>query len=578
MSSTASTLSAPIYGGLPRVSTPGVLFVGVGLVLLYLIVPPFLILLQTSFWVATGANQGYVGTDNYNSIASSPDLAVLLSNSLIFGLGSSVLGLFFGSLLAWLVERTNTPLKSVAYVSAFVALAVPGIIKAIGWVFLLGPRNGLFNVWIMELFHLESAPFNIYSLQGMILVEGLLWAPAVFLLMAVPFRSMDPSLEEAATASGASTLQTFRRVTFPLATPAVLSVLLLTFVRSIESFEIPAIVGIPGRVFVLTSEIYLKIRSGMFPNYGLASAYAVILIALVSVGIYYYSRATQEAQKFYTVTGKGFRPRLLDLGRMRFGGAGCVLLLPSLIAMPFAVLMWASVQPFYSRPSLDGLSKLTLKNYGGAFANTNVQHSLTNSLVIGLFTATLAVLLTAVIAWLLVRSKIPGRSGLDYLVSLTLVFPGVVLGVAMLRTYLTLDFIPIYGTIWLLVVGYVTRFVPYAMRYTLPGLIQIHQELEESAQISGANWLTVFRKILIPLMMPALFGAWIWVFLISVRELSMAVLLAGPKSQVVSSTIFSLWNDGQFTEMAAFSVVITSVFVVVALGLRRVSQRFGLQV
>jgi iron(III) transport system permease protein len=376
--------------------------------------------------------------------------------------------------------------------------------------------------------------------------------------------------------SGGNTLQTFRRVTFPLATPAVVSILLLTFVRSIEAFEIPAIVGIPGKVFVLTTEIYLKVKSGMFPNYGLASAYAVILIAVVAVGIYYYGRATREAQRFYTITGKGFRPRVLDLGGWRFLGAGFVLLLPTLVALPFLILTWASFQPFYARPSIEALSRLTFKNYGGAFANTNVQHSLTNSLVIGLLTATTTVLLTAIIAWLLVRTKIPGRSSLDYLVSLTLVFPGVVLGVAMLKTYLIIP-IPVYGTIWILVIAYITRFSPYAMRYTLPGLIQIHQELEESAQVSGAGWLTVFRRIVIPLMMPALFGAWIWVFLISTRELSMAVLLAGPTSQVISSTIFDLWNDGQFTEMAAFSVCITLSISTLALIIRRLSMRWGVQ-
>lgn len=578
MTTLASPLPAARQFSLPSPSAPNLLFVGVGLALLYLIVPPFVILVQTSFWVSQSLTQGYVAIDNYTSVFSSADLPVLLRNSLVFGLGSCVLGLSIGGVLAWLVERTNTPLKNVAYVSAFIALAVPGIVKAIGWVFLLGPRNGLFNVWAIDLFKLESAPLNIYTIQGMIFVEGLLWTPAVFLLMAVPFRSMDAAMEEAATASGASTWQTFWRVTFPLATPAVLSVLLLTFVRSIEAFEIPAVVGIPGRVFVLTTEIYLKIKSGMFPDYGVASAYAVILIALVSVGIYYYSRATRQAQRFYTITGKGFRPKLVDLGRWRYLGAGLVLLLPALVAMPFAILLWASTQPFYSRPALEGLAKVSFKNYAGAFANTNVQNSLSNSLVIGICTATLTVLLTTVVAWLVVRTKIRGRSALDYLVSLTLVFPGVVLGVAMLRTYLTLDWIPIYGTIWILVIAYQTRFLPYAMRYTYPGILQIHQELEESAQVAGASWLTIFRKILIPLMMPALFGAWVWVFLISIRELSMAVLLTGPRSQVVATTIFELWEDGQFTEMAAFSVVITSFFVMLTLIFQRLSRRWGVQI
>jgi iron(III) transport system permease protein len=314
----------------------------------------------------------------------------------------------------------------------------------------------------------------------------------------------------------------------------------------------------------------------MFPDYGLASAYAMMLMVLTSVGIYYYSRATREAQRFTTVTGKGFRPRLVDLRRVRPLGASLVLLLPALVVMPVSVLLWAAVQPFYTNPSLEGLSRLTLSNFAGAFANSNVQRSLGNSLVIGITTATLTAWLTAVVSWLLLRTQIRGRTVLDYLVSLTLVFPGIVLGVAILRTYLTIP-IPIYGTIWILVVAYVTRCMPYAMRYTYPGLIQIHPELEESAQLSGAGWLTMFRKILVPLMLPALFGAWIYVFLISVRELSMAILLVGSTSPVVSTTIYGLWENGQGSEMAAFSMVITSAFVFLAIVLRRVSQHWGVQ-
>jgi iron(III) transport system permease protein len=220
---------------------------------------------------------------------------------------------------------------------------------------------------------------------------------------------------------------------------------------------------------------------------------------------------------------------------------------------------------------------LTPVNYIGAFGNSNVQQALSNSLVLGVIAASVTVLLTTVAAWLLVRTRITGRALLDYLVSLTLIFPGVVLGVAMLRTYLTLP-IPIYGTIWVLVVAYVTQFIPYAMRYTHAGLLQIHRELEESAELSGANWPTMVRKILVPLMMPALFGAWIWVFLGSLREVSMAVLLQSPTSRVVSATIFDLWEYGLLSEMAAFSVVVTCFVVALAFVLLRISQRWGLQV
>jgi iron(III) transport system permease protein len=556
---------------------PTVLSLGVGLVLLYLVVPPFIFLFQTSFWVATSATDGYVSTENYVKILTSPDLPVLLGNSLAFALGTSVVGLLVGGPLAWLVERTNTPFKNLAYVSAFTALSIPAVVKAIGWVYLLSPRNGVINVWLMELFGLQTAPFNLYSLAGMILVSGLIWAPGVFLLMVVPFRTMDAALAEAANANGASTWQTFWRVTFPLARPAVLAVLLITFVQSVEAFEIPAIVGIPGKVFVLTSEVYLRIKTGMYPDYGVASAYSLILMALAAAGIYYYSRATRDAKRFTTVSGKGFRPRLVNLRAGRPLGAACVLFLPTLIALPVAILLWASLQPFYSRPSLESLSRISLGNYVTAFANSEVQRSMTNSTIVSGFAATISVAITIVVAWLLLRTRIPGRHIFDYLISATLIFPGIVLGIAIVRTYLTIP-LPVYGTIWILVIAYVTRSLPYAMRYTHPGLIQIHEELEESAQLSGAGWLTTVLKILVPLMMPAIFGAWIYVFFLSVRELSMASVLVSSTSPVVSTAIFDLWEHGQTGDMAAFSVVVTSLFVVFSIVLRKLSDRFGLQV
>jgi iron(III) transport system permease protein len=553
-----------------------VLFAAVLTVLVCLIIPPLAVLVQTSFWVATSATSGSFSIDNYVSIFQSRELVPLIANSLIFGIGSSILGVAIGSLLAWLVERTNTPLKSLAYVSAFIALAIPEIIKTVGWVFLLGPRNGLLNVWLRQVLNTTADLFDVFSMAGMILVSALMWAPAVFLLLAVPFRSMDASLEEASAMSGANAWSTFWRVTFPLARPAVLSLLLLTFVRLLESFEVPAILGIPGKVYVLTTGIYLKMSAGMFPDYGVASAYSVLLMVLVSGGIYMYTRATQNAQKFSTITGKGFRPRLLDLGRIRILTAGLVLLLPVALALPFGILLWASFQPFYSVPTVQALSHMTLDNYSSAFANANIRSSVMNSMLIGVLASSLVIGLSTVVSWIILRTRIRGRHLLDLLVALVLVFPGVVLGLAILRTYLVVP-VPIYGTLWILVIAYVARFVPYAQRFIHPGLIQIQKELEESAQMSGAGWMAIFRRILIPLLMPALFGAWIWVFLTSVRELSMSVLLVSPQSQVVATTLFALWQEGQLSEMAAYSVALTTALATLALILRRISGRWGIQ-
>ena len=554
------------------------LFGVVLIVIAYLVIPPVIFTIETSLREETGFEVGGFTLKNYSSILSTPNTLQLLFNSVRFALGSSVVALVLGTLLAWIVERTNTPFRGFVYITAFISFAIPGIIKVIGWILLLGPRAGLINTWLMQLLGLEQAPFDIFSMAGMILTESVLWTPIVFLLMAVPFRSMDPSLEEASSISGAGRWKTFSKITFQLALPSVLSVLLITFIRAIESFEIPALVGIPGGITVLTTEIYLKVRGGgLLPSYADASAYAVLLIVVVSVLLYFYSRATRDAYKFQTITGKGFRPTIIDLGAWRYLTGLLILLVPAFLILPLGALLWASLLPYYAAPSLNALSSVSLENYFAAFNNTNVQNSFRNSLFIGLVSASASVFLTAVTAWLVIRTKIRGRWILDNLATLPLALPGIVMGLAVLRTYLTIP-IAVYGTVWILILAFVARYIPYGMRYCYSGLLQIHQDLEEVSQASGASWWTTFRKVVLPLLAPALFGGWVFIFLICIRELSMAIILYGPRSQVIATTIWELYENGQITELSAFSIVIVFVVVVIAVALHRFSQRYGVHV
>jgi iron(III) transport system permease protein len=552
------------------------LFITVWIILLYLVIPPLFFTVQTSLSEIKGFEVSRLSLKYYIDIFSSPDILTLLSTSLRFAIGSSLIALVVGTLLAWIVERTNTPFKNLAYLAAFTSFAVPEIIKVIGWILLLGPEGGLINVCLRDLLGLKSSPFNIYTMTGMVFIEGLIWAPIVFLFMATPFRSMDPSLEESASMSGSGTGKTFYHITFKLALPSVLSVLLLSFVRTMEAFEIPALVGIPGANIVLTTEIYRTIDAGLLPQYGLASGYAIILMLFVLVGLYFYSRATRHAQKFYTITGRGFRPRLIDVGKLRYITSALVFIFPIFLIVPIVVMLWASLMPYYTKPSPEALSNITLDNYIWLFRDVSSLRALKNSLFVGLSCATVTMLLTAVTVWIIVRTNIRGKRLLDNLASFTVAFPGVVLGVALLVTYLTLP-IPLYGTIWILVVAFITRYTPYGMRFCYPGLLQISKELEESAQMSGASWAMVFRKIVIPLMMPSLFAGWIFVFLHSVKDLSVPILLARPGSEVVATLIFYLWENGHITKIGAFGVSFTLFLVAIALVFHRLSRRYGLQ-
>ena len=549
------------------------LFLAVAATLAWFVVPPLVVLLFTSVQqTRAGRIVGY-SLDNYAQLASLGETATIVANTFVFGAGSALLAVALGAALAWLVERTNAPFKSAVYVAAFVSFATPGVVKVVGWILLLGPEQGLLNVGLRRL---GLAGFNLFSMGGMILVEGLLWTPVVFLLLATTFRAMDPGLEEAASMSGAGLGQTIRRVTLRLALPTLLSVLLLTVVRAFEAFEIPALVGIPARVEVLTTLVYQRVRSGFVPQYGEASAYAVLLTLVVIALLIPYARLTGHANRFATVTGKGYRPRLLDVGAWRWPAGLLVLSLPTLVLLPLVVLMWASVLPFYQAPSGSALASLTPGNYRTALADANLVNALLNTVIVGLFSASIVTLLALLVAWLVFRTRFRARWLLEHLGALPLVLPGIVLGIAVLRTYLTLP-IPIYGTVWIIVVAYVARYTPFGIRFGEAGLLQIHHELEESARVSGASLATILRRIVVPLMAPALASSWIYVFLLSVKELSVAMLVYGPQSRVVSVTMFELWGNGQVTELAAFCVAITAVFVAIGLVFYRLSRRYGVQ-
>jgi iron(III) transport system permease protein len=576
----ASTLSrtrgAAASRVLPRLDGPRALFVICLLTLVWLVVVPLYFVVRASLTPDTLRPSNELTFANYADLFSSGATYSLLVNSLVFAIGGNLIALPAGALLAWIVERTNTPLKILAYLAAYSSLAIPGILQVIGWILLLGPQAGVINVLVRSASGGDGTFFNLFSMAGMILVEGIEFTPAVFLLMLGPFRAMDPSLEESSATSGAKPLSTFFQVTLPLAAPAIVSVLIITAVRTVESFEVPALIGLPGGVEVLTSEIWLTITYGLRPKYGAASAYGVLLIAVVAIGIFYYSQLTRSASKYATITGKGLRPRTTDIGPWCIFTTAFVVLLPILIVLPILALLWVSLQPYNAPPSLEALGRVTLSNYPGVFQNAQIVGALSNSFLVAAVAATLTAGFSAIVAWLVVRTAIRGRGLLDFLASLTIVFPGLVLGIALLRTYVSLP-LPVYGTLWILVLAFMSKYMPFGMRFNSPGLLRISRELEESSQTSGVGWLTTFREVVPPLMMPSLAGAWIYIFLLAMKELSVALLLYSPGTRLLATMIFDQYQAGRYTEMAAFGIVVTVILGAVAFVFHRFSSRHSLQ-
>ncbi len=546
----------------------------VALVVWFSLVPLVFLLWQSFLTPQTATVAARFTLDNFRTAYFSPETIRLLFNSVEFAIGAAALSLCIGTALAWMNERTNPPFKKLFFALSIIPLVIPSILFTVSWIMLASPKIGILNIVLQKLFDTDAVFFNIYTMAGMIWVDGLHYSPMAFLLMTAAFRSMDPSLEESALMSGASILQIARRITLKLAWPAAVGSLLILLVRSIESFEVPALLGLPVGIQVYTSSIYLAIHQ--YPSQiGLAAAYAITLLLITSVGIYLQSRLTSQGSKFSTVTGKGFRPRTVDLGRGRYVTATLfILYFVVIVLLPFLVLVWSSLQRFYSAPSWAALSRVSLASYRAVLEYPQIVSTVRNSLILSFATATIVMLASAVISWIVVRTKIPGRWVLDNIASLPLVFPGLVLGLSIMICYLYID-IGVYGTLWIMLIAYVTRFLPYGMRYNSTSMLQIHKELEESAAMSGASWSTTFRRVLLPLLKPGLLAGWIYVLIVSIRELSSSILLYSPGTEVVSIMIWELWQNGQYVELSALGVMmIIALFCLVMLA-QFVGKRFG---
>ncbi|MCI2421009.1 iron ABC transporter permease [Saccharopolyspora sp. K220] len=557
---------------LRRFLTPQFLIVGGAMVVVaFLAVVPLAYLLHDTF---TGSS-GLTFSAFARAYGGNSQSGEMLLNSLWFALGSAVLALVAGTVLAYVQVRTDVPFKGLLFAASLIPLIVPGILYAASWIFLGDPAIGLVNtLFFQPLF--GASPVNVFSVWGMIWVQGLHLAPVAFLLMVAAFRAMDPSLEESAAMSGASRLTILRRITVPLLRPALISGALLMFVQSLESFEVPGLLGLQNGIYVFTSRIYFVLRA--YPiDYGAAGAYAVGLLAIAAAGVLFANWLQRNARGFQTITGKAFRPQPVHLGRARpWVGAGVLLYFIITAVLPVAVLIYASLLKFYAGPSMEALRTMTFDNFVAVFNMPLAGTALKNSLLLGIGSATVVMLLCAIVSWVVVRTKLPGRRVLDVLAFTPIVIPGLVLGLALSFVYLRVP-LPIYGTLLILLISYCTRYLPYGMRYSSAAMAQMSQELEESAQVCGASWLQTFRRVLVPLASSGILAGWVYILVVSFRELSSTILLYSPGNEVLSVLIWEQFENGQFTTLAAIGVCMVTILLVLVFIAHRLGARVGLQ-
>ena len=536
----------------------------------YLALVPLGFLLWRTFF-----EDGHLTLDFFRRAYGAVGLGEMGLNSLVFALGSTAFAIVLGTLLAYLIVRTDVPFKTLMFAAALVPLIIPGILHTIAWIFLASPQIGVVNRTLSP--HLGGFTVDIFSMGGMIFVEGLHLAPLVFLLMVAAFRSMDPSLEESAIMSGASLRTVVWRITIPLARPALYAAILIMAVRTLEAFEVPALLGLPKGTWVFTSRIWQVLDNNIPPAYGQAGAYAMSLLVLTSLGVLWHSRIAKRARAYQTVTGKGFRPRPMPLGAWRWPATLLIFVyFVVAVVLPLLVLAYASTQRFYSPPTRETLSHMTLQNYSSVLHDDLARTALKNSLILGVGTATAVMLFMAVAAWVVVRTRLPGRWLLDNLSFLPLAIPGLVLGVAILFVYLRTS-LPVYGTLWILFIAYFTRYMPYGMRYATTSMYQLGRELEESATMSGAGWLQTVRRIVLPLLIPGLLAGWIYILVVSLRELGSSILLYSPGKEVLSIVIWERYQNGELPQLAALGVLMVGGLVVLVALAYRLGAKVGVR-
>ena len=546
-------------------------FIVVGAIIAFLSLYPTVFLFYGSLVDAPLGVPGHFTLHNYVRAYSDPEAYPLLLNSFIFGIGASSLSLVFALTLAWITIRTNAPFRRLFELTAIVPNILPPILVAISWVLLLNPSNGLINAAIVNLFGVEKGPFNIYSLPGLIFVEGLVLTPLAFLVVAAALKSMDPSLEESAKTLGSGEFGVMRRITFPLIRPAILAAGTLNFVRAVESFDTPAIIALPARIEVFTTKIWRE-ALGSFPtNHNLAAAYGVGILTIALIFVYIYRRFTSQVESFSTVTGKGFRPHQIDLGPWKYAASGiALLLLTLLVVLPVLVLLLVALLPYYHVPTWNTWHHLTLEHFRYIWATSRVHKAFFNSMFLALAGATLCMLLASFASYITVRTKIAGRGLLEGLVFIPWAFPGTALALGLLWAYV--DFpLPIYATLWIILIAYVTRFLPYGLRAVSSTIIQVHKELEEASIVCGAGFLATFRRVLIPMMRPGVMAGWIILVTIFMREFSATLFLYSPGSEPLGPLLYFLYLDGMRGRVAAIGLVISAISVM----LIAVAQRYS---
>ncbi|HLG69013.1 MAG TPA: iron ABC transporter permease [Chloroflexota bacterium] len=541
-----------------------------GLMLALALAPMAVIALFVAVLIWISFQKGVTGTataqyalENYTALLGDPFFYSVCLNTLVFAAVTVVVALAIGLPIAWLAERTTMHAKALVYCVMTFGLIVPGIYTAMGWTFIGHPRIGILNQWLMQAFNLNDAPINVATPVGMGFVQGLSLASLGFILSAQMFRSMNPSLEEAARVHGMKLGRVLWKVTLPLARPGILAAVIYIVTIALATFDIPAILGLGNRVYMLSTHVYdlLHPPGEGTPRYGISAALGVLMIAVAFALTTWYARVLKQGHRYQVITGKAYRPTPIALGRWEVAGWAFIALYALCAAvLPLLCLAFAAFTPFLMVPSADAFSKLTLKNYTGLNWEL-VSRGLTNTVLLMIVVPVVVLLLAFAISWLVVRSRSRARYVLDFGAFLPHALPELIMAVSalLLALFVVGHLLPLFGSVWLMAIVYIIARLAFATRALNGALLQIHRELEEAAVAAGLSVARASWKVLFPLLRPALFSVWLWTALLVYRELTAAVFLSSQNSITLQAVVWSFWMSSARNQAAAVTLLVSAV-------------------
>ncbi len=537
----------------------------------FLTVCPVLMLVFGSFSTGLTASGAFTAA-KYAEAYSDPALLEVLGNTLVFVAGAAATATALALFLAYLNTRTDMPFKFLFKIISVIPMMIPHILFSVSWVLLLNPSNGIFNLILKQVFSLDKAPLSIYSMPGMILVEGLLDLPIAYLIIAPAMASFDVALEESSRVCGADNGRTLLRITLPVLRPAILAAFILCVIRCLASFAVPSVIGMPGRIYVLATHLYQMISTGFAADYGKAAAVGMSVLAASICLIYLYRYLTAASEKFVTISGRGYRPTVIRLKKARiplFIVMGLLSLV--LIVLPVAVLFYISLVPYSMVPSAKAFAAMSFKHWIAVLKDPLSLLSLKNSLFLGVFGATLGVTLSVFVAYVIVKVRTKSAGILESLSFLSFSFPGIVIGVGFMWFFVQT---PLYATIWALLIGYIATYLPYGIRPLTSAFVQIHGHLEESSLVAGASYLTTLRRIVLPLLVPGLTSGWVLMATMFFRELTLSVVLSRPGTEVLAVQILRFSEDGLWGRLSALGIIMIFISTLLVVGVNLIGNKF----